>query len=564
MRRYSLAAAILATLLAPGLSGCGGSKQEGVARPSAGPMASPGKSLDLSYVGSDFCAAVVVHPLRIAQSPLVGPLLKEEFLAQRIMEFGIDPTEVEEIIVLAPVPPKHYAPPGTRMTPTTIVRLAKAEDVKTMLANLSKSLVTPGTNEKAIETRVEGKTCYQYPRSPGSLACVADEKTVLFGSEADVRKALSAGEATGPLAERLRQADAHSDLIVAAALDPIRETVKDAAAQAKENAPPPLAPFIDIPSLIQGATLTVSLSGDPMLRLSMDAHDAASADRVEALGKQGLQMANEQMAAIEKSLPGEAKKTFASALTVADQGLGGLTVTKTDRQVVLAVKRPASMDEAIPGLVVLARQSLLEARNSAKRIVRLNNLKEVALMMLNYENMHGSFPPAVLADQGKPMWSWRVAALPFFGENGLFEEFHRSEPWDSPYNLELAKRKMPRVFQAEGVEPGKTCVMVFTGKGAAFDGGKKVKMADIRSGASHTILCVEAGKDKAVFWTKPEDIPFDPANPLAALGQVSPDGLLAVFFDGHAEIIKPTVTMERLKAMITPAGGEPVKPEVER
>ena len=95
MRRYSLAAAILATLLAPGLSGCGGSKQEGVARPAAGPMASPGKSLDLSYVGSDFCAAVVVHPLRIAQSPLVGPLLKEEFLAQRIMEFGIDPTEVE-------------------------------------------------------------------------------------------------------------------------------------------------------------------------------------------------------------------------------------------------------------------------------------------------------------------------------------------------------------------------------------------------------------------------------------------------------------------------------------
>jgi prepilin-type processing-associated H-X9-DG protein len=96
--------------------------------------------------------------------------------------------------------------------------------------------------------------------------------------------------------------------------------------------------------------------------------------------------------------------------------------------------------------------------------------------------------------------------------------------------------------------------MLFTGKGAAFDGGKKIRMVDITDGASATILCVEAGADKAVPWTKPEDLPFDAEKPLAALGKVSPTGFIAAFFDGHVMQLK--VGDETLKALITPDGGE--------
>jgi hypothetical protein len=81
-------------------------------------------------------------------------------------------------------------------------------------------------------------------------------------------------------------------------------------------------------------------------------------------------------------------------------------------------------------------------------------------------------------------------------------------------------------------------------------------MVDIRDGASNTIMCVDAGPDKAVPWTKPDDLPFDPEKPLAALGQVPPEGFLAAFFDGSVQTVK--VDNPTLKALITPAGNEPV------
>ena len=186
----------------------------------------------------------------------------------------------------------------------------------------------------------------------------------------------------------------------------------------------------------------------------------------------------------------------------------------------------------------------------------MNNMKQVGLAILTYEDSHGTFPPAAIVKDGKPLLSWRVAILPMLDEDALYQQFHLDEPWDSPHNREVAK-KMPTVFQSpENPVEGKTRVMLFTGKGAAFDGGKKVRIDDITDGMSHTILCVEAGPDKAAPWTKPEDLPFDPEKPLAALGKVSPKGFVAVFFDGHVEQMK--VDDKTLKALITPDGGESI------
>ena len=151
-----------------------------------------------------------------------------------------------------------------------------------------------------------------------------------------------------------------------------------------------------------------------------------------------------------------------------------------------------------------------------------------------------------------------MAILPLLDEHALYKQFHLDEPWDSSHNLEAAKT-VPAVFQSpDGPSDGKTRVMLFTGKGAAFDGGKKFGIADIRDGTSNTILCVEAGADKAVPWTKPEDLPFDPESPLAALGKVSPEGFIAAFFDGSVHQLK--VDNKTLKTLITPDGGEVVNP----
>jgi hypothetical protein len=69
-------------------------------------------------------------------------------------------------------------------------------------------------------------------------------------------------------------------------------------------------------------------------------------------------------------------------------------------------------------------------------------------------------------------------------------------------------------------------------------------------------MFVQAGPDKAVPWTKPEDLPFDPEDPMAALGEVPETGVQAAFFDGSCRMLPRFLDPETVKAMITPAGGE--------
>lgn len=48
-------------------------------------------------------------------------------------------------------------------------------------------------------------------------------------------------------------------------------------------------------------------------------------------------------------------------------------------------------------------------------------------------------------------------------------------------------------------------------------------MQDATDGAKQTILVLQVGWDRAVPWTKPADLKFNPAAPLEALGTIRPD-----------------------------------------
>ncbi len=188
-----------------------------------------------------------------------------------------------------------------------------------------------------------------------------------------------------------------------------------------------------------------------------------------------------------------------------------------------------------------------------------NNMKQIGFTLQSYASRYNSqFPAAATAPNGKPPVSWRVRILPFMGEDALYKQYRMDEPWDSPSNLEVAKM-MPKAYQTPGrPDDSKTCFMVFTGKDTALgdskNGNGNVPMMTISDGTSNTILVVEAGPDKAVPWSKPEDLPFDPANPVAALGQIPADGFLAAMCDGSVH--RFNVDNATLKALITPAGGE--------
>lgn len=200
--------------------------------------------------------------------------------------------------------------------------------------------------------------------------------------------------------------------------------------------------------------------------------------------------------------------------------------------------------------------SAAPARSSADDKRLFDNLKRIALAMHNHHDTHKKFPPAaVRGDGGEALLSWRVALLPFLGEQGLYDQFRLNEPWDSPHNKSLIQR-MPEVYRTDAAGAGETSVMVFVGPQTPSGIEEGPRLADIRDGTSNTILCVVAGADKAVPWTKPEDLSLNTANPLSAMGQLPGDYFICVLFDGFVRSIRTGNDPQLLAGLITHSGGE--------
>ncbi|QJW92692.1 DUF1559 family PulG-like putative transporter [Frigoriglobus tundricola] len=190
-----------------------------------------------------------------------------------------------------------------------------------------------------------------------------------------------------------------------------------------------------------------------------------------------------------------------------------------------------------------------------------NNLKQIGLAMHVYNEVNKSFPPAAVCDKkGKPQLSWRVLILPYIEHEELYKEFKLDEPWDSAHNKKLLA-KMPSVYALPGSEPGatETHYRVFVGNGAGFDWITGPKVGDIVDGLANTLMVVTAAK--AVPWTKPDELEFDPEQDMTKLvGSVVAGRPQFLRFDGSAhtfEKVPPRVQMHRF---ITRSEGVPVGP----
>ena len=185
----------------------------------------------------------------------------------------------------------------------------------------------------------------------------------------------------------------------------------------------------------------------------------------------------------------------------------------------------------------------------------------MTLALWNYHDTHGRLPPAVVyGESGQPLYSWRVLILPFIEGEELLDEFHLDEPWDSPHNLTLLP-KMPgsyalRPHRARKMKmpPYHTIMHVFVGRNAAFEGKEGLRREDFTDGLSNTILVIEAGEP--VPWTKPDDLHYDPDEPLPDLRCPFREGFRVGLGDGSMRTIYYRISEMTLRAAITRNGGE--------
>jgi hypothetical protein len=134
--------------------------------------------------------------------------------------------------------------------------------------------------------------------------------------------------------------------------------------------------------------------------------------------------------------------------------------------------------------------------------------------------------------------------------------------WDQPELQDLVVRPFWNPVRKPSEKGWLTPYRVFVGGGAAFEKGKPSRLTKdhFPDGLENTILIVEAAE--SVPWTKPDELPYDPAKPLPKLGGHFPDGFYAVFADKEVPKVRfiPKGTDEKLiRAWITRNGGEKVE-----
>jgi hypothetical protein len=182
------------------------------------------------------------------------------------------------------------------------------------------------------------------------------------------------------------------------------------------------------------------------------------------------------------------------------------------------------------------------------------NLKKIALAFHNYHDTYKTFPAATQIGPKDVPHSWRVTVLPFLGEIQLYEQYRQDEPWDSQHNKQVLA-EMPDVYRCPGDRRDSTNTSYFTmvGPQTVFEGNKCAKIRDILDGTSNTILVVESKGE--VAWTKPEDIPFDPAGSLKKPGGWHLGGFCVAMCDGSARFLPDTIDDQTLRHAIMRADG---------
>ncbi len=296
---------------------------------------------------------------------------------------------------------------------------------------------------------------------------------------------------------------------------------------------------------VSWAAMGIDMPPHLALHLVVKSDDAPAAEALRGKCAEILRLAG-QRDEIRKALP--PLDILAPLLTPKVEG---------DRLTLALDDKTAAIDK----LVAAIGAPLAQARDAGFIAQSLNNLKQIALGILNYydSQKQNHFPaPASCGLDGKPLLSWRVYILPYIGQKQLFDRFHLNEPWDSEHNKALIE-KMPDVFHPakSQAEKGKTNYLAPVGNGALYSSNRdEPQTKDIKDGPSNTLMVVEVDDRHAVIWTKPDDLAFDPKEPTRGIGSLYEGGFAAAYCDGHILFVPRNTDPKALAAAFTRAASD--------
>lgn len=521
----------------------------------------------VDYLTPRSVAALTVRPAAAAGLEILQHLPIEVADAALKKHLGLPLSALERVTVVA-------EPPAGVMPQYAVVLNASQP--------IDFNRLDPELFQHTEASELEGRPLMESREQLAPSLCLLNEKTLAVGPKAFLKRLLKekSDEEPSKLARAMQaEAGGANHVHGALMLDPLKPLLQLGLAQAMQEAPPETHKYFQAIDLIQGVILAADLTFERDSALTVYANNASDADRLAYLLEQGVaefrakafdENANYQKLSMSEDPVEQATAMYMDRLYYQQvqslwprrDGDKGFVIGE-----VAAGESPNAMAQAavIGVLVALILPAVQAAREAARRTVSMNNLKQLLLGLYEFEEANGKLPSqAIYSKDGKPLLSWRVAILPYIGEEALFKRFKLDEPWDSVNNLPLLAL-MPETFFDPSSQlvavGGKTHYLAVTGPDCAFTGQERGRtFRQIRDGTANTLVFVQVDDNHAVEWTKPVDYDMKShlENPIGGIGSLHPGVFLAAYADAHVSAIPTDTPSATLRAAMTAAGGESI------
>lgn len=192
------------------------------------------------------------------------------------------------------------------------------------------------------------------------------------------------------------------------------------------------------------------------------------------------------------------------------------------------------------------------ASHAARRMACSNNLKQIGLALLNYQDQYGTLPPAYTVDsEGHRLHSWRTLILPYIEHSALYDQIDLTKPWNDPVNATLFQLHLS-VYGCPQL-PGSGNQTAYL---AVVDDKAALRPWDDRSNDENAhaknkaIMVVEVPLARAINWMEPVDVKEHELRSIFSMdGHLHAGGTNVLCNDGGVIFISEGADVEQMLEM---------------
>ena len=403
-------------------------------------------------------AALTIRPAQLFSNPVFESLPIEVVEAASQKYLGISSTSFARITAVV------EPPMGIQPYYAIEARLTEAMTLNGLHDELKDAL-----DQKMTSISIEGRPCLKADQAAMPCIYMPDDYTILIAPMGMLNKLLrqrakeQEKSDTPPLAAAMtEQGGDQNDLHAALRMEPILPLIQLGMTQVRQEVEPKYRKYLAAIEMIKGAVLAIDISGERDSALTLYANSEEEAEQLNLLLDDAIELFRAQMFEdpegpyVQLAASGDpvqeaaaryierAFETEVAQVRPQRQGTTGFDLFRIEAG---EIRDDPLIYVAIIGvLVALLLPAVQAAREAARRNASLNNMKQLVVSMLNYESERKFLPTqAIYDDDESPLLSWRVAVLPYLGEQALYDRFLLDEPWDSPHNIQLLPL-MPEIF----------------------------------------------------------------------------------------------------------------------